>query len=109
MSDLYCPLQSAYRRHHSTETALLKISNDIFEAVDSGNATVLVALDLSAAFETIDHSVLINRLEYTLGLWGLAIQWVKSYLEGRTSFVQIGGERSATTGVVTGVDQGSVL
>ena len=71
MSGLYCPLQSAYRRHHSTETVLLKISNDIFEAIDSGNATVLVALDLSATFDTIDHSVLTNRLEYALGLGAL--------------------------------------
>ena len=109
MSGLYCPLQSAYRRHHSTETALLKISNDIFEAVNSGNTTVLVALDLSAAFDTIDHSVLINRREYTLGLGGLALEWVKSYLGGQTSFVKIGGERSATTGVVTGVPQGPSL
>ena len=102
-------LQSAYRRHHSTETALLKISNDIFEAVASGNATVLVAPDLSAAFDTIDHSVLINRLEYTLVLGVLTLEWVKSYIGGRTSFIKIGGERSATTGVVTGVLQGSVL
>ena len=101
MFSLYCPLQSAYRPHHSTEIALLKISNDIFEAVDSGNATVIAALDLSAAFDTIDHSVLINRLEYTLGLGGVAIEWVESYLGGRTSVVKIGGERSATTAVVT--------
>ena len=65
---LYCPLQSAYRCNHSTEIALLKISNDIFEAVDASIVTVLVALDLLAAFDMIDHSVLISRLEHMIGL-----------------------------------------
>ena len=109
MSRLYFPLQSAYRRHHTTKTALIKISNDIFEAVDARKATVLVALDLSAAFDTINHSVLISTLEHTLGLGGLALEWVRSYLSGRISFVNIGGERSATTAGATGVPQGSVL
>ena len=109
VSGLYCSLQSAYRRHHSTETALLKMSNDIFEAVDSGISIVLVALDLSAAFHTIDHSVLINSLEYTLGLGVLPFNESSLISGRRTSFVKIGGERSATTGVVTGVPQGSVL
>ena len=59
VSPLLNTLQSAHRLHHSTETALLKISSDMFDAVESGCVTVLVALDLSAAFDTIDHSVLI--------------------------------------------------
>ena len=68
----------------------------------------MVALDLSATFDTIDHSVLISRLEHTLGLGGLAPDWVQSYLSVRTSFVKIGGERSPTTFVATVVPQGSV-
>ena len=73
-----CPLQSAYRRHHSTETALLRITNDMFEAAELGLATVLVALDLSAAFDTINHAVLVQRLTDTFGVSGPAINWIKS-------------------------------
>ena len=61
----FCPFQSAYHRFHSTETALLKITSDLFGATESGCATILVALDLSAAFDTIDHSVLERRLEHS--------------------------------------------
>ena len=104
-----CPLQSAYRKFHSTETALLRILTDMFESVDRGYATVLVALDLSAAFDTIDHSVLVNRLEKTFGITGSALRWISSYLTGRSSFVKIGNNSSATTPSDTGVPQGSVL
>ena len=87
VSGLYCPLLSVNRCHHSTEKVLLKISNDIFEAANARK--VLVALNLSAAFDTIDHSVVISRLEHTLGLVGLAFIWLRSYLSDRTSFVKI--------------------
>ena len=66
-SGLYPILQSAYRLGHSTETALLKIENDILAAMDNQRVTLLVLLDLSAAFETIDHQVLLNRLYVTYG------------------------------------------
>ena len=69
-SPSFCPFQSAYRRFHSSETALLKIVSDLFEATESGCATILVSLDLSAAFDTIDHSVLERRLEHTFGVCG---------------------------------------
>ena len=61
-NDLHEPLQSAYRKHHSTETALIKIQSDVLQALDSGRVAALVLLDLSAAFDTIDHSILIERL-----------------------------------------------
>ena len=80
VSGNFCPLQSAYRKHHSTETALLRITNDLFEAVDAKKANVLVALDLSAAFDTIDHSVLLRRLEHTFEVGGTALSWLRSYL-----------------------------
>ena len=66
-SGLYPILQSAYRLGHSTETALLKIQNDILSAMDNQRVTLLVLLDLSAAFDTIDHQVLLNRLYVTYG------------------------------------------
>ena len=70
-------LQSAYRAQHSTETALLKVMNDILTDCDSGNVSLLNLLDLSAAFDTIDHSILL-RLEITFGVSGTALEWFKS-------------------------------
>ncbi len=75
--------QSGFRKYHSTETALLKVFNDILLTCDSGNYAVLVLLDLTAAFDTVDHAVLINRLERCAGIAGSALEWFKSYLTVR--------------------------
>ena len=64
------PLQSAYRPNHSCETALVRVTNDIFEAFDAGESVLLVALDQSAAFDCIDHHTLLDRLRHTYGLAG---------------------------------------
>ena len=66
----FSPLQSAYRKFHSTETDLLKLTNDILESIDSGKITILTALDMSAAFDTLDHITLLHRLQHTFGLSG---------------------------------------
>ena len=71
--ELYPKLQSAYRKHHSTETALLKVINDILVNMNNQHVSLLVLLDLSAAFDTIDHSLLIDRLKYKLGVNGTAL------------------------------------
>jgi hypothetical protein len=84
------PLQSAYRCMHSTETALNKIMHDTYEAFDSGRATILVALDLSAAFDTIDHNTLVGRLHHTFGVSGAALDWLRSYLGNRRSCMRWG-------------------
>ena len=102
-------LQSAYRQYHSTETALLSITNELFEAVDAKKANVLVALDLSAAFDMIDHSVLLRRLEYIFGVGGTALSWLRSYLHQQPSFVKTGTAQSPTVVGDTGVPQGSSL
>ena len=71
---LYDPLQSVYRSQHSTETAILKIHNDIIEGLDAGKCTVLSSLDLSAAFDTVDHTICIRRLNYLYGVDGTVLQ-----------------------------------
>jgi len=103
------PFQSAYQKLHSTETALLKILDDLYRIVDSTNAAVLIGLDLSAAFDTIDHCVLIDRLRETFGVSGVALRWLQSYLADRTQCVKVGSEQSPTSTVTVGVPQGSVL
>ena len=72
-SPSFSPLQSAYRKFHSTETALLKLTNDNMENIDSGKITILTALDMSAAFYTLDHITLLHRLHHTFGLSGYVI------------------------------------
>ena len=81
---LFPEIQSAYREHYSTETALLKVRNDILMNMNMGHVTLLVLLDLSAAFETVDHDILIHRLQSLLGVRGSALQWFRSYLRGRS-------------------------
>jgi len=108
-SRLLPDLQSAYRAHHSTETAVLKVLSDILLAVDKGDLAVLTLLDLSAAFDTVDHSTILRRLKLSYGLRGSASSWFASYLSGRTQFVRCGASGSTPTAVLCGVPQGSVL
>ena len=75
----FSPLQSAYRKNHSTETTLLKILDDLYRIIDSKSAAVLIGLDLSA-FDTINHSTLTRRLQATFGVTGTAFDWLQSYL-----------------------------
>ena len=77
-NDLFPEMQSAYREHHSTETALLKVKNDILMNMAKGYVTLLVLLNLSAAFDTVDHDILIHRLQSLLGLRELALEWFQS-------------------------------
>ena len=81
--------QSAYRRFHSTETALLEVKTDIIKAMDNQGITCLILLDLSAAFDTNDHTILLNRLETTFGISDTALKWIASYLTGWTPDCQM--------------------
>jgi len=101
--------QSAYRQNFSTETALLATLNDIYRAIDEGYSTVLVALDISAAFDTIEHQILINRLRDGFGIDGLVLSWIESYLHGRQNWVKVGPAQSPPVPCDCGVPQGSVL
>ena len=107
--NLYVPVQSAYRPNHSTETALLKVVNDLLVAVDHGDAAVLALLDQSAAFDTIDHAILLKRLRCCFGVSDAVYSWFESYLSGRRQSVSICGVTSVAVSLMFGVPQGSVL
>ena len=108
-NNIYEDFQSGFRANHSTETALAKVTNDLLIASDQGFVSVLVLLDLSAAFDTIDHAILLQRLEQLISIKGTALSWFKSYFADRFQFVQINDESSVHTKVNHGVPQGSVL
>ena len=91
----YNLLQSAYRRSHSTEKALLKMTDDIYTAMDSSRSTIMNALDMSAGFNTIDNDVLLQRLQHTFGIGETALNWIASYLHDRHSYVKLGSGQSA--------------
>ena len=107
-------LQSAYKAGHSTETALLKVNTDILSAINNNEVVCLVLLDLSAAFDTISHQILLNRLKYHFGVDGTVLNWLKSYLTGRCQKVALEGEdgikaTSHNMNLTSGVPQGSIL
>ena len=101
--------QSAYKQQHSTETALIRVQNDILEAVDKEGGAILVLLDLSAAFDTIDHNLLLQHLQYQVGITDRALKWCTSYLDERTQQVKVRDSLSSPCKLKYGVPQGSVL
>ena len=106
---MFDPLQSTYREKHSSETALIKVQNDILSALDAGSSAILLMLDLSAAFGTIDHDILLSRLCHVYGITGKALDWFRSYLTGRIQCVVIEDSVSVDQELGFGVPQGSVL
>uniref|UniRef100_A0A669BHD9 Reverse transcriptase domain-containing protein n=1 Tax=Oreochromis niloticus TaxID=8128 RepID=A0A669BHD9_ORENI len=106
--NLYEQFQSGFRPNHSTETALLKITNDLLMAADSGLLSILILLDLSAAFDTISHNILLNRLA-SIGISHTPLAWFTSCLSDRTQFIQFKSHSSTLFPVSAGVPQGSVL
>ena len=101
------PMQSEYRKFHSTETALLRVHISV--SLDKGHVTALTSLYLSAAFDTIDHNTLTNRLAEWYGVSGMALAWFKSYLCGRQQKIKIDKSFSDSSLFEHGVPQGSVL
>ena len=108
-NELFPELQSAYRKSNSTETALVKIVNDILLDLNRQHVSLLVLLDLSAAFGTVDHTILLRRLETLFGVTGDALKWIASYLSTRSQRVTINGVLSNRFDLSFGVPQGSCL
>jgi hypothetical protein len=108
-NNLYEPFQSAYRVNHSVETALTRVHNDISISLDKGKYVLLIMLDLSAAFDTIDHTILLNRLDTHFGIVGSVLQWFRNYLTDRSQTVTCGNSESLPVTLACGVPQGSVL
>ena len=106
---LHESFQSAYKAHHSTETALLTITDDILLSLDRRDNVFLLLQDLSAAFDTVNHSLLLSRLKNSFGITGTVLQWFHSYLSGRSQFVEINDTKSSVRDLTVGVPQGSVL
>lgn len=101
--------QSGFRATHSTETALIKVVNDLRCNLDMRKLSVLVLLDLSAAFDTVDHGILLNRLYSIIGISGTVFNWFKSYLSDRKFFVSYNECSSRSYKLNCGVPQGSIL
>ena len=103
-------MQSAYRCNHSSETALLRVQNDILRSMDNQTVTMLLLLlDLSAAFDTVSHSILIRRLKDRICVSGKALEWFISYLSDRKQSVCINNSHSECVNLKYDVPQGSVL
>lgn len=108
-NNLHDPLQSSYKKYHSTETAMVRLHSDILTALDENKAVLVICIDLSAAFDTVDHQCLLNRMEKRLGITGTCLKWFKSYLSNRKQKVVINGVSSTARALTCGVPQGSVL
>ena len=108
-NSLSSSFQSAYCMFHSTETTLLNIHNNLILAMDRGEVTSLILLDLSAAFDTVDHSILLHCLQHWFGLHGTSLDWFSSYLTSRSQAVSIQNSTSSFSNLSCGVPQGSVL
>ena len=106
-NNLFDSFQSAYKPGHSVETLLVNLTDIVFRELDSGNITALIMLDMSSAFDTVDHAILIQRLRY-LGIKGTVLDWFISYLCDRSHYVRIGDSASCKTMTKFGVPQGSV-
>ena len=101
--------QSACRNNDSTETALVKVQNDIAEVLDQKRVVVLVMLDMSSAFDVIDHGIMLIRVQHSFGMNAEALDWMRPYISGRTQCDSVGPATSFNAHLCCGVPRGSVL
>ena len=108
-NNLFRQLQSAYRFHHSTEITLSKVTNDLLINMDKGHVSLSLLPDLSAAFNIVDHEILLQSLQTKLGVCGTALSWFKSYMEGKSQRICIKETLSQPFDLKWGVPKGSCL
>ena len=108
-NDAMPKFQSAYRQFRSTETALVKIFNDLLLPADQEQVSALCLLDLTSAFDTVDHSLVVTRLQRSIGVEGGCLAWFTLYLSGRSYCVVINGVASHVIHVMCSVPQGSLF
>ena len=106
---LHISEEFGYKQFHNTETMMLGLTDDVLRGFDQNQATIIIFLDLSAAFDTIDHNKLLQIMHDELGIGGTALEWFRSFLVGRTQRVKIENEYSESLEVPCGTPQGSVL
>ena len=99
----------AFIQENMSETAVLRVLSDIYSAIDQGQVSLLALLDVSAAFDTVDHGILLDRLSTSYGLSGMVYAWLESYITGREHIIHVGNRHSPPYKVLYGVPQGSVL
>ena len=109
INNIHDKFQSAYRPGFSTETALIRITDDILFALDNQCCTALIMIDMSAAFDTIDHNILLHRLPHHFGINNSVLSWFRSYLNNRSHCVNVNNNISRSFQLFSGVPQGSVL
>ncbi len=102
------PFQSGFRACHSTLTALLKVTDDLFKIIDNSEISLLILLDFSKAFDMVNHNLLLAKMKW-LGVHESALEWFRSYLSGRYQKVVIKDDHSQWMQVCNGVPQGSIL
>ena len=107
-SNFFYDLQFAFRKNHSTSHAATVMVENITKSFKDKECTPGVFLDLSKAFDTIDHSILLAKLNH-FGVRGVAIEWFRSYLNGRLMQTEVDGKISNSKPIVVGVPQGSIL
>ena len=105
---ILCDNQFGFRKNHSTTLALIDLHEKISSAIDRGELAVGVFLDLSKAFDTVNHSILFDKLEH-YGIRGLALKWIKSCFSNRLQFVEYNGYVLSRANIMCGVPQGSIL
>lgn len=108
-NDLLPSCQSGFRKNHSTETLLIRLLSDLYDAIDVGHISLLALFDVSSAYDCVDHHILLQCLSISFGLIGSPLEWLRSYLSERTNSVTFGLSKSAWVPAPFGVPQGSVL
>ena len=108
VNDILHSLRSGFRRKHSTSHTLISMTEKVRNTIDDGNYGCGIFIDLKKAFDTVNHSILLKRLDH-YGIRGIPLQWFESYLSNRKQYVSVNGHTSEGLFVTHGVPQGSVL